>query len=166
MLKQISARHDILFDIFPEWDDSLLEEWADSYANLSIGKSVNLEELPFNWGDVGPAHFPDVRGKELVNIGLPLAISIGHDIAARKACFPIAGKSKGRPPTEAQMQKLLRKQIEMNNDASGYFQRNYSIVEAKQFHQDRMPLPQQRPSQTSGASSAYRRKPPRCRHRQ
>jgi hypothetical protein len=135
MLKQISARHDILFDIFPEWDDSLLEEWADSYANLSIGNPVNLEELPFNWGDVVPAHFPDVRGKELVNIGLPLAISIGHDIAARKACFPIAGKSKGRPPSDTHMRKLLQKQIKISNDASEYLHRPYSITEANQLLQ-------------------------------
>ena len=135
MLKQISARHDILFDIFPEWDDSLLEEWADEYANLSIGISFKVEGLPFDWTDVRTEDYPDVRGKELVNIKLPLAVSIGRDIAARKACFPIAGKSKGRPPTEAHMQKLLRKQIEMNNDASGYFHRHYSIVEAKQLLQ-------------------------------
>jgi hypothetical protein len=135
MLNQINVKHEKLYDIFPNWDESRLEEWADSYAKLSIGGHVNLEDLPFNWGDVKPAHYPDVRGKELVNIRLPLAISIGRDIAAGIACYPIAGKSKGRPPSDTHMRKLLRKQIEMNNDASEYLHRPYSIVEANQLLQ-------------------------------
>lgn len=135
MLKQISVRHDILFDVFPEWDNSLLEEWANAYANLSFGKSFKVEGLPFDWTDVTPAIYPDVRGKELVNIQLPLAVSIGRDIAARRACFPIAGKSKGRPPTYAHMQKLVRKQMELNKNASEYLHRPYSVEEAKQLLQ-------------------------------
>lgn len=135
MLNQINIKHEKLYDIFPNWDESRLGEWADSYAKLSFGKFVNLEDLPFDWTDVIPADYPDVRGKELVNIQLPLAVLIGRDITAGKACFPIAGKSKGRPPTDARMRKLLRKQIEMNNDASGYLHRPYSILEAKQLLQ-------------------------------
>ena len=135
MLKQISARHDILFDIFPEWDDSRLEEWADSYAKLSVGEFVNLEDLPFDWTDVKPTDYPDVHGKELVNIQLPLAVSIGRDIAAGKACFPITGKSKGRPPSHADMLKLLRKQLALSKDASEYLDRPYSTEEANQLLQ-------------------------------
>ena len=135
MLNQINIKHEKLYDIFPNWDESRLGEWADSYAKLSVGEFVNLEELPFDWTDVKPTDYPDVRGKELVNIQLPLAVSIGRDIAAGKACFPIAGKSKGRPPSHADMLKLLQKQIALSKDASEYLDRPYSTEEANQLLQ-------------------------------
>jgi hypothetical protein len=133
MLKQIAQRKQILFDVVPEWDDSLLEHYSMMYAKLCLGHDVDVDGLPFNWSKVPKSQYPAIGEKEVVNIQLPLAQAMGRDILDCKAYFPIAGKSVGRPSSFKAMKDNLTKQIQASRAAREYLDRSYSVDEANQL---------------------------------
>ena len=133
MLKQISERKQVLFDVFPNWDDSMLDDYSITYTKLCLGYDVDLEDLPFNWSEIPKSEYPAVDEKGIVNIQLPLAQSMGEDIVGGKAYFPISGKSVGRPSSFEAMKKNLTKQIRSSRAAAEYLDRSYSVEEANQL---------------------------------
>ena len=131
MLNHISERHEELFDVFPEWNDSRLEEWTELYTQLALGNSVDMERLPLDWSGIPAEEFPDVDPENLVNINLPLADSVARDIIERRACFPIKGKGKGRPSPRQNTLDNLIKNVKLNKKSLSLLHRMYDLEEAR-----------------------------------
>ena len=131
MLNHISERHEELFDVFPEWNDSRLEEWTELYTQLALGNNVDIERLPLNWSGIPTEQFPDVNPENLVNINLPLADSIARDIIEKRACFPISGKGRGRPSPKPNTVGNLIKNFKLNKKSLSLLDRVYDRDEAR-----------------------------------